>query len=108
MLKTIIFNSKELNLALVKNPKLRRIFDDGRREFIFNYSDSKKSHNEHTDRSNHTDDYGDYSERLTHTDCTAGRSEHLDTKSHEDYTVHLEYSDYSDHEQYDNADILGR
>lgn len=105
MKELILLNGKRINTALIRNPKLLRVFEDRRRQFMFNYGDSKKygdhsdtggHYREHTD--GHRDSYGDYSERGTHTDCTksSGEDKHIDYTDHTD-KPHKDYSDYDDH-----------
>jgi len=111
---TIFIRGIELDLNAVDNPKLKKVLRRRQREFIFNYGDEGNKYSEsihhkdsggyteHTDRN--WNEYGDYSERGTHSDVTRGARDSSD--KHTDYTDRTNHTDYDDYreEWYDGFD----
>jgi hypothetical protein len=115
MKRVVLFRGILIDIGLVKNLKLQRVLQDRKKDFLFNYSDSKQQNNhaesggryhEHTDE--HKETYGDYSERKNHTDVTKkeGTDRHVDYTDHNEspHKDHEDYNDYREvHSEYDNA-----
>jgi len=89
----------KINLSNIKNIIVQRALAKRNDDFMFSSLFGKgNSSSSHTDWNEH----GDYSERSSHTDDTAGRK----VSSHTDHTEtayeeHSEYSVYEEH--YDNS-----
>lgn len=87
-----------MNIKNVSNLIVRKALENRQRDFMFRYGDGEDKSPTHSD----WNEYGDYSERCTHSDDTANSrtSKHTDhTESYSDYNEYSEcnyYHDYDD------------
>lgn len=129
MARQILSDGRIIDLTLIRNPKLKRVFNDRVRDFMFNHSEhTEGTHRdgpfEHSDcgRKDHMDNsrpsHSDhtYSEKATHTDYTRSCPDHTDFTKHAhldlaprhvDQPTHVDYKEYHDHSDYNDYSVEG-
>ncbi len=87
----------KINLDNIQNPIVRKALMKRQDHFMFNFLfGEERNKSDHED----WDEHGDYSERYTHTDDTAGRKVSLHTDHTEStYEQHSEYDVYQEHNE---------
>lgn len=107
MERVVLFRGVSLDIRLVRNPKLRRVIQDRRGDFMFNHSEHTEYGDGHTEGPHHTDGFrgghdGDYSEASGHCDYR-GNNGRPAFKLHEDTTRKIDHRDqHTDENNYDN------
>lgn len=93
MKKLVLFRGVIVDASLIRNPKLRRVFQDRRGDFMFNHSENTKYDDGHTEhKEKYGDTYEEHKERYNevHTDHTDRHTDEYNYSYFYDLDIHSE------------------